>query len=262
VLLAWGLGLRRIDLYLRHDRPLGEDDLARLRAVIAERGRGVPVAYLVGEKEFFSLPFGVTRDVLVPRPETETLVEAGLAAVAGAEAPLVADVGTGSGCVLVAVLHRVPAATGFATDVSAAALAVAASNAERHGVSARARFLEGAWLAPLRATDAWGRLDVVLSNPPYVVRADPTLDPAVAAHEPAAALYVEGSDPLAAARAVASEARAALRPGGFLALEVGAGSAPAGVQALAALGYEDVAATRDAGGIERIVSGRSPRARI
>jgi release factor glutamine methyltransferase len=258
VLLASGLGVRRIDLYLLFDRPLSEDEVGRLRALVAERGKGVPVAYLTGTREFFALPFEVTRDVLVPRPETEGLVEAALEALEGVEAPVVADVGTGTGCVLVSILHRTPAARGHATDASPSALEVARRNAARHAVADRATFHEGSWLAPLRALESWGRLSAVVSNPPYVVRGDPTLDAHVAAHEPALALYVDGDDPSAPARAIAEQALEALAPGGFLALEVGAGAAPRVAESLAALGYADVRSRRDLAGIERVVTARKP----
>ena len=261
VLLAHGLGIRKIDLYLQHDRPLSEPELERLRGLVRERARGVPVAYLTGEREFFSLPFRVTRDTLVPRPETEGLVEAGLLALSGAAAPRVADVGTGSGCVIVALLHRLPSATGTATDVSKAALLVARENALRHGVLSRVELLEGSLLDPLRSTPAWGALDAVLSNPPYVVRGDPALDSRVAEHEPAAALYVEGDDPLAPAREIAAAALSALAPGGFLAIEVGAGSGGAAQEMLVGLGFAGVRVAADGAGIPRVVSGRSPAAR-
>src|SRR5204862_1431299 len=134
---------------------------------------------LTGEREFFSLAFHVTKDVLVPRPETEGLVEAGLAFLMGRDAPVVADVGTGSGCVAIALLVKRPDARAFATDVSPAALTVAAENARRHGVAERVTFALGPWLEPvarLRAAGGAPALDAVLSNPPYVVRGDPSLE--------------------------------------------------------------------------------------
>jgi release factor glutamine methyltransferase len=258
VLLAHGLGLRRIDLYLQHDRPLTDAEQDRLRPLIVERGRGVPVAYVTGEREFFSLPLRVTPDVLVPRPETERLVEVAVEALAPRPAPRFADVGTGSGCVAVAVLHAVPAATALATDVSAAALAVAAENARRHGVADRLALLEGSWLDPLRGSDAWGRLDAVLSNPPYVVRGDPTLAADVAAHEPPGALYVPGDDALEPARAIATAGVGALAPGGLLAIEVGAGTHEAAEAMLRSLGFADVTTSPDAAGVPRVVRGRKP----
>ena len=220
-----------------------------------ERGRGVPVAQLTGQREFFSLPFSVTRDVLVPRPETEGLVEAALAFLEGVATPTFADVGTGSGCIAVSILHRLGGARGWGTDVSAPALAVARANAARHGVDARFEAREGSLLAPLEDLEGWGRLDLVVSNPPYIVRGDPSLSPAVAAHEPALALYVSGDDPLAIARALALEAREALRAGGMLALEIGHRDGDAARAMLEAAGYGDVALDLDLGGVPRVVRG-------
>lgn len=258
ILLAHGLGVRRIDLYLQHDRPLDDAELARLRALVMERSKGVPVAYLTGARDFHALTFRVTKDVLVPRPETEALVDVAVSALAGIEAPVLSDVGTGSGCVIVSVLHAVPAARGIALDVSTAALAVARDNATRHGVADRLDLLEGDLLEPLRGDPRWGRLDAVVSNPPYIVRGDPTLDRHVAAHEPAVALYVPGSDPLAIVRRLASRAREALRQGGLLACEIGAGSGPAAKALFEELGFAAVAVDPDGAGIPRVVRGRRP----
>jgi release factor glutamine methyltransferase len=255
VLLAHGLGMKRLDLYLQHDRPLDERELERLRAPVVERGRGVPVAYLTGEREFYSLPFRVTRDVLIPRPETEAVVEAALKRLRGREAPRFADLGTGSGCIAVAVLHRLPAARGIAVDVSAAAVEVARGNAHRHGVDDRLTLHVGSWLDPLRGGEAWGRLDAVLSNPPYVEPGDPTLAPDVAANEPAGALYAPKGDALAPAREIATAAREALAPGGLLAIEIGPASAPRAEALLRDLGYEDVSVLADLGGRPRVVVG-------
>jgi release factor glutamine methyltransferase len=256
VLLAHGLRIKRLDLYLQHDRPLGEPELVPLRDLVRERGRGVPVAYLTGEKEFFALPFRVTKDVLVPRPETEGLVEAAMEALHGVASARFADVGTGSGCVAVALLKERPDARAFATDVSEGALAVARENASRHGVAERFDGRHGPVLAPLRGDPAFGHLDAVLSNPPYIVRSDPTLERAVAEHEPAVALYVEGDDPLSLAAAIASEALSALAPGGFLAIEIGAGSGARARALLERLGYTDVIVRPDGAGIPRIACGR------
>jgi release factor glutamine methyltransferase len=255
ILLAHGLGLKRLDLYLQYDRRLTPAERDRLRPLLRERAAGVPVAYLTGEREFWSLPFHLDRSVLVPRPETEHLVEVALAHVEGREAPVFADVGTGSGCIAVAVLHGAPRARAHALDCSPAALEVAARNAERHGVAGRLAFASGDLLEPLRPSADWGRLDAVVSNPPYVVRGDPSLAPDVAAHEPEVALYVPGPDALAVAQQIAEQAREALAPGGLLALEVGAGSAPEALRRLGALGYCDVRAVQDLAGIERVVLG-------
>lgn len=258
LLLAHGLGLRRLDLYLQHDRPISEAERDRLRALVTERARGVPLAYVTGEREFYSLPFRVDRRVLIPRPETEHLVEAAHRHLLGMDRGVLADVGTGSGCIVVAALHGLPAARGHALDRSAAALEVARENAERHGVTARVAFHEGDLLAPLRGTPDWGRLDVVVSNPPYIVRSDPTVAPDVAAHEPPEALYVAGDDPLEPFRRLAEQALSALRAGGLLAVEVGAGSARAGLAHLERLGYREVRSIPDLAGIERVVLGLRP----
>ena len=256
--MAHVLGLKRLDLYLQFDRPLTEAELAAIRAQVVARGDLRPVAYLVGEREFYSLSFAVDERVLVPRPETEHLVELAIERCKTLEAPAFADVGTGSGCIAVAVLHACPGASAFATDVSPGALEVAAANAARHDVSDRLELLEGDLLAPLRERSAWGRLALVLSNPPYIVRSEPAVEEGVRRHEPDAALFVPGDDPLAIARRLAEQAREALAPGGLLAIEVGHTSGQAARAMLADLGYTDVALVKDLGGIERVVTGASP----
>jgi release factor glutamine methyltransferase len=214
-----------------------------------------PIAYIVGRKGFRRLDLAVDPRVLIPRPETEHLVEAALEHLGARESPVFADVGTGSGCIAVAVLHALPAARAHALDCSAQALAVAGRNAERHGVSARLALHAGDLLQPLPGSGDWGRLDAVLSNPPYIVRGDPLLSPDVAAHEPGVALYVPGEDPLAVAMRIADSAREALAPDGLLALEVGAGTASEAQRRLTALGYSSVRAVPDLAGIERVVLG-------
>ncbi len=255
ILMAHVLGVQRLDLYLQFDRPLGDDELDGIRKLVVQRGDRRPIAYLVGEKEFFSLTFEVDERVLVPRPETELLVETALKRLAGAEAPVVLDVGTGSGCIPVALLHEREDLTAIATDISAGALEVAAANAARHEVEGRLELLEGDLLAPVRALPAWGSLAAVLSNPPYIVAGDPTVAPDVHEHEPHRALYVAGEDPLALARAIAVEAREALAPGRFLAMEVGHESGGPAKAMLEELGYEAVELVKDLAGIERVVVG-------
>lgn len=259
MLIAHALGLRRLDLYLQHDRPLTDDELGRLREAVRERGRGVPVAQLTGVREFHSLSFTVTRDVLVPRPETEGLVEVAVAFLAPVERARFVDVGTGSGCIGVSMLKALPTARAFATDVSSAALAVARGNAVRHEVADRFDAREGSLLGPIAAEPSFGALDAVVSNPPYVVRGDPTLSRDVAEHEPAVALYVEGDDSLALVRALAREARPALRPGGLLAVEIGHRDGERARALLAGAGYEDVDVIADLGGVPRVVRGTTPR---
>jgi release factor glutamine methyltransferase len=182
VLLAHVLGIRRLDLYLQFDRALEESQLAPYRELTGRRARGEPVAYLTGHREFMALDFTVTADVLVPNPDTEVLVQRAVewGRLRGSGAIRFADVGTGSGCIAVAVAHYLPEATVDATDVSEAALAVAAGNAERLGVAGRVRFLCGDLAEPLA-----GRYDAVLANLPYVVEgialpAEVTAQPGVA----------------------------------------------------------------------------------
>ncbi len=258
LLIAHALGLDRLDLYVQHDRPLGEDELTKARALIRERGARKPVAYLLGRREFYSLTFEVDERVLVPRPETEHLVEVALDALKPLEQPVFADVGTGSGCIAVAVLVNLPGARAHALDVSGRALEVARANAARHGVEDRITFHEGDLLEPLRGEAIWGALDAVLSNPPYVRRDDETVEPDVREHEPDTALFVPGSDPLTYVRGIAEVALEALVPGGLVAFEVGYESGAAAETLLGMLGYRDTDLIRDFAEIERIVTGRKP----
>ncbi|MEP7105987.1 MAG: peptide chain release factor N(5)-glutamine methyltransferase [Chloroflexota bacterium] len=164
LLLAHSLGLRRLDLYLQFERPLNDPELAPYRELVARRGRGEPVAYLVGHREFMKLDFEVTPDVLVPNPDTEPLVARAIAWLRERGGPVrVADVGTGSGCMAVAIAHYVPAATVCATDLSPAAVTVARRNADRLGVAERVAVAEGSLLEP-----APGPFDLVCANLPYL----------------------------------------------------------------------------------------------
>lgn len=256
--MAHALGVQRLDLYLQFDRPLDESELDTIRELIRRRGAREPVAYLVGEREFYSLPFLVDARVLVPRPETEHLVEVAVAALGSAEAPLFCDVGTGSGCVLVAVAHELPQARGIGIDLDAGALEVARTNAEKNQVLERVEFLEGDLLGPLTGHAASGHLDAVLSNPPYIVRGDPSLEAGVRTHEPDLALYVPAQDALDFVRRLAEAAAQVLKPGGLLAIEVGQGGAPGAQEILAAHGYTDLSVKPDLAGIDRIVSAVHP----
>jgi release factor glutamine methyltransferase len=163
LLCAQALGLRRLDLYLQFDRPLDEQELSAIRELVRRRGKGEPVAYITGHREFYGRGYAVTPDVLVPRPETETLVEQALATLRGGsiEHARVADLGTGSGCIAITLAAEMPGVEVVATDISAAALEIARSNAERLGVEVT--FAEGSWADGLS-----GHFDLIVSNPPYV----------------------------------------------------------------------------------------------
>lgn len=216
LLLAHALGARRIDLYLAHDRPLQESELSAARELVRRRGQGEPVAYITGVREFYTREFEVNDSVLIPRPETETLVAVALERFQGrGGAPVVADLGTGSGCIAVTLAAELPAQPVVAVDRSEAALDVARRNAARHGVADRVQFLAGDWAAPLS-----GPLDVVVSNPPYV-----TVDELSAAardvrdYEPREALD-GGPDGLGAYHALAASLAGRLRPAATILLEV------------------------------------------
>jgi release factor glutamine methyltransferase len=185
VLLADALKLSRIDLYLKFDRPLTEAELTTYRGLVARRAKGEPVAYLVGHKEFMALDFEVTPAVLVPNPDTEVLVQRAVAIAREAGRSLrVADVGTGSGCIAIAIAHYAPNVEVWAGDVSADALEVAARNVSRHGVEARVHLACGDLMTPLP-----GAFDLVCANLPYVP-AGKTLAPEVVA-QPARALFAD-----------------------------------------------------------------------
>jgi len=254
VLLAHVRGCPRIMLYTAFDTVVTDAERGRFRELVKRRGDGEPVAYLVGAREFFSLPFGVTNDVLIPRPETEGLVVRAIDLGRPAAAPRIVDVGTGSGAIAVAVAKHLPRATLAATDTSPAALAVARANAERHDVADRIEFVEADLLADPRLDGPW---DVVVSNPPYV-RDDEfaALPRDVRDHEPRAAL-VAGPTGVEVVARLAAEAAARLVPGGWLVVEIGPSTASAAEAALAAQpGLEPGPTLKDMAGLPRIVQAR------
>jgi len=251
ILVATALRTGRAHLAAEPGRELTDEEAAALEALARRRLGGEPVAYLTGRREFWSLDFEVTPDVLVPRPETELLVERTLASIAGIRRPAVLDLGTGSGAVAVAVARERPDAVVTATDLSEAALAVAKRNAARHARSGP-RFLAGDWYAPL----AGDLFDAIASNPPYVAEHDPAL--ATLAREPRLAL-VAGPGGLAALAAIAAGASAHLRPGGRLLLEHGASQGSAVRGLLAGAGLGGVTTSRDFAGLERVTEGVAPR---
>jgi release factor glutamine methyltransferase len=239
VLLAHVLGIRRLDLYLQFDRPLDESQLAPYRELTARRGRGEPVAYLTGHKEFMALDFAVTPDVLVPNPDTEVLVQRAVEWGRSRGGPLrFADVGTGSGCIAISVAHYLPEANVDATDVSEAALAVATGNASLLGVADRVRFLCGDLAEPLA-----GRFDALLANLPYVVEGTPL--PAEVTAQPGIALY-GGS---ALVNRLLDAAPALLAPGGIVLLEVD----PAITGELTVEGFAGSKLLKDLGGHDRVL---------
>jgi len=251
VLLAYALECDRLRLYLEYEKPVEEPERARFRELVQRRAdERIPVALLTGTREFWSLSFEVTPDVLVPRPETETLVTAALERLPDAEAELrVLDVGTGSGAVALALATERPKARVVATDLSAAALAVAGRNAERLGLADRVAFAQGDLFEPL----AGERFDLVISNPPYIGRGEADSLAPELRHEPESALYA-GADGLEVLRRLVAEASDHLEAGGVLALEIDPRQAPALLQLCTDAGLRDVRVHRDLAGRERAVS--------
>ncbi len=256
VLLAHVRGCERIALYTAFDTPVADAERARFRELVKRRGEGEPVAYLVGSREFFSLPFAVNKAVLVPRPETEGLVVRALDLCKMAAAPRIIDVGTGSGAIAVTLAKRLPQATIVATDISTEALTVAGENAARHGVAERVRFVACDLLGASEAAGPW---DVIVSNPPYV-REDEfdSLPRDVRLHEPRSAL-VSGPAGVEVVARLAAAAAESLAPGGWLLIEIGPAVAAAAEGVLDAQpGLVREATLPDLANLPRIVQARRP----
>jgi release factor glutamine methyltransferase len=223
LLLRHVSGCDRAALLSRSTAVLAPEVEVLFFSLIGERARRRPLQHLTGTQAFWRHDFLVTADVLIPRPETELLVEAGLDVLRKRERPLLVDVGTGSGCIALSLAAERPDAVVHAVDVSSAALGTARENAQRLGLQDRVRFHLGDLLDPVQALQ--GALDLVVSNPPYVDASEAaSLAPEVREHEPAQALFPPG-DRYSVYRRLAPAAAAALRPGGFLVLEVGLGMA-------------------------------------
>lgn len=248
VLLAHALGEKRIYLYIHYDKPLEAEELAAYRGFVKRRAAREPVAYITGKREFMGLVFQVTPEVLVPQPDTESLVGAVLKHLKGESGERIADIGTGSGAIALSLLHYLPRLAAAAVDVSPAALRVAKENAARLELTERAAFYEGDLLAPL----AGETFDAIVSNPPYIPAAEIAgLAPEVQA-EPRLALD-GGADGLSFYRRLIQEAAAFLRPEGFLALEAGDGAAEPLKEMALAHGWKVLEAASDLAGIERAV---------
>lgn len=244
ILLAHALGCDRLELYTRPDCEPAKDKLAAFRATLRDAAAGKPIAYITGRKEFFALTFAVTPSVLVPRPETETLVERVIHSVRfdarGARRLL--EIGVGSGCVIVSIAKQLPDLACSGSDISGAALEVARGNVARHGLSERIELREGDLFAP------WvdeAPFDLIISNPPYIGLSERAALPAnVREHEPPEALFA-GDDGLAIIRRIASEAGPRLAPGGSLFLELGWNQAASARRVLDEAGWRDIVTYKD-----------------
>jgi release factor glutamine methyltransferase len=255
LLLGHAMGATAETLLRDPRAPVPADAVARFRAGLAARLAAVPMAHILGRQGFWTLDLEVSPATLIPRPDSESLVEAALDLFPDAAAPLrLLDLGTGTGCLLLAVLAERPKAFGVGVDLEPAAASLARRNAARNGLAGRAAFLAGDWAAALA-----GRFDLVLANPPYIeTAAIPGLMPEVARHEPARALD-GGPDGLAAYRCLAAALPVLLAPGGAAVLELGAGQRAAVETLMRAAGLRPADCRTDLGGIERALVVRPPK---
>jgi release factor glutamine methyltransferase len=255
LLLAAALDLRPHDLTLSPERPLTAAEAARAEAVIARRQAREPVSRILGRRGFWTLDLALGPDTLDPRPDTETVVEAVLAAEPDRQRPLrIVDFGTGTGCILLALLSEYPRASGLGVDLGAGAVAVAAANAAAAGLAGRAAFHCGDWAEGLDS----GSFDVAVSNPPYIAEAEmATLAPEVRDHDPRRAL-VAGADGMDAYRRLIPQMHRVLVAGGLAALEAGQGQAGRIGALLVQAGFAAPGNRRDLAGVERCVTARRP----
>lgn len=257
LLLAHVLERTRAWLWAHPDAEVAADTEAQFVGLLARRQRREPLPYLLGSWEFYGRTFTVTPDVLIPRPETELLVELVLAWAHTRQARRIADIGTGSGAIAITLAAEMPSLHLLAVDLSAKALAVARLNAQQLGVAERITFIHGDLLQPLRAAPGMP-LDAIAANLPYIAAEEyPTLMPEVRDYEPREALLAEEQG-IALIRRLIEECAGVLRPGGLLAVEVGLGQAERIAALLASRGWDDVQVTHDYGAIPRHVSAVSP----
>lgn len=255
LLLRHLIGVERTHLLTRSEEQIGEDQYHAYLELVERRAAGEPLQYVTGHQEFYGLDFLVTPDVLIPRPETEFLIERviKLAQESEGESLLIVDVGTGSGCISVTIAKLLPGALLIATDVSSAALTVARRNAERHGVRDRIEFLEGDLLAPLAGRGLEGGVDILASNPPYVNQdGRQLLQREVRDWEPHEALF-GGADGLDFYRRLLTETAQILKPEGYLVLEIGFSQLEAISEIVSESELRLCDVTRDLQGIPRVV---------
>ena len=255
-LLASLLGRDRLHLYAAAEERMPPPVFELYQALLGRRQAREPLAYLTRTKEFWSLSFAVTPAVLIPRPETETLVETAVARLGELQAPVIADIGTGSGAIAVAVAKALPDSRLYATEISSRALDVARENAARHGVLERITFVHGDLVEPLLCLGLAHHCDLMVSNPPYVATRELAGLPAEVRYEPLEALD-GGSDGLDVHRRLINGASTLLRPGGWLALEMAPGQGPSLSRLLQEQGaFGDIEVTPDLSGRERVIVAR------
>lgn len=249
-LLCHATGITKVNLICAPNRLVTEAMAAQYQALIQRRRTGEPIAYLIGTREFWSLPLRITPATLIPRPETELLVECALARIPPNATTRVLDLGTGSGAIALAIARERPHAHVFASDVSGDALAVAQHNARTLNID-NVHFFQGEWYAPFDNA----QFDVIVSNPPYIAAGDPHLNTGDLRFEPALALSC-GNDGLEALRHIAQHSRNHLLPGGWLLMEHGYDQGPPLMALMASLGFREIVDTKDLADIPRVISGR------
>jgi len=252
ILLAHVLSLRRIDLYLRYDQPLGQAELAAFKSLIRRRVQREPAAYIVGSKEFWSMELAVTKDVLIPRPDTECLVEAGVNWLANEGRPQrVLELGTGSGAIVLALAKECPGHLFFASDISTKALTIAQCNAAANGLAGRVHFFAADWMNAIHRKKE--PFDLILSNPPYIpTETVKTLEPEIFRYEPRQALD-GGPDGCSALARIVEQAPGVLRSGGGLLLEMGFDQRSRMMEIGDDVNcYEEISILKDYGGNDRV----------
>ena len=237
------------EIYAHPEKELEQVKVDEFYRLLERRINNEPIAYITGEKEFYSRNFRVNRDVLIPRPETELLVEQALRAAADMEYPVILDLGTGSGCIAVTLSCEKPGSRVFAADISLDAITLARSNAAVHGAAQGMRFVLGSLCDPFRER----AFDVIVSNPPYIPEAEfENLAPDVKDYEPSSSL-IGGEDGLYYIRKIISGAAKTLKPGGWCLLEIGMGQSPDVIKLFEASGFRNISSVRDINDIERLV---------
>ncbi|MBM6834259.1 peptide chain release factor N(5)-glutamine methyltransferase [Megamonas hypermegale] len=249
VLLSHVLRQERIYLYVHFDEPMEQNELSKFREYVKKRAQHVPIAYIIGEREFMGLPFKVTKDTLIPRPDTEILVENVLNNVDKDKEIEIVDIGTGSGAIILSLLVNLPKAQGKTVDISSKAIEVAKENAVNLQVNDRCEFFVGDLFAPLNDN----KFDVIVSNPPYIPQKDiATLEDDVKEYEPVSAL-TDGGDGLSYYRRLLSEGKAYIKENGFIALEIGIYQSNDVKQIAMDNGWKNIKIIKDYAGIDRVV---------
>jgi release factor glutamine methyltransferase len=255
VLMAFVMGCDRVGVYMNFDKPMSGSELDALRDLVVRRGKREPLAHITGRREFWSIQFKITPAVLIPRQDTEILVEESLRLLKEIAEPEILEIGTGSGAIAVSLARELPGAKITATDISGEIISLARENAASAGVAERIKFLKGVDLEPVKGTGS--RYDLVISNPPYIPGAEiETLEPEVRAHEPRSALD-GGVDGLEIIRKISSGAGGFLKPGGWILIESGDSTWAGAKEVLLNDGYKEVAVIKDYSGLNRAVKGRT-----